>query len=163
MIGTVLLLQNLKPNIYRRWFFKSLTIRGWEGEFNYIVALLSFKNFKRNIYHHQFINFDKISLKNGKMLCTRAKVSYFFPRKSLGPTHSLDFGQNCIFFIRKLYFIFSGPNFSILATLFFFSQEKLRIHSLTQINQPEKKNTAPKKKIHHFHSLTRFFPESGKS
>ena len=71
LIGTVLLLQNLKRNIYRRWFFKSLTIRGWEGEFNCIVALLFFKNFKRNIYHHQFINYDKISQKNGKKLCTR--------------------------------------------------------------------------------------------
>ena len=138
MIGTVLLLQNLKPNIYRRWFFKSLTIRGWEGEFNCIVALLFFKNFKRNIYHHQFLNFEKNNTKNGKMLCTGVKVSYFFSRKSLGPTHSLDFGQSCIFFPKTVFF-FSGPNFSILAILFFFSQEKFRIHSLTQINQPEKK------------------------
>ena len=67
----------------------------------------------------------------------------FFPGKTLCPTHSLDFGQSCIFFPKTVFF--SGPNFSILAILFFFYQEKFRIHSLSQINQPEKKYSTGKK------------------
>ena len=47
--------------------------------------------------------------------------------------------------------------------VFFFSQEKFKIHSLTQILRAGKKNTALEKKIQHFHSLTRFLTKNGKS
>ena len=49
---------------------------------------------------------------------------FFVSRKSFGPTHSLDFGQSCIFFSENCIF-FSGPNFSILAMFFFFSPGKV--------------------------------------
>ena len=92
-----------------------------------------------------------------KIFALGPKIPYFFPGKSLGPTHSLDFGKFCIFFS----IFFSGRNFSILAILIFFLRKSFKsTHSLKFSSQKKKYSTG--KKIQHFHSLTRFFPESGK-
>ena len=58
---------------------------------------------------------------------------------------------------------FGGVFFFPTIFCIFFSQEKFTFHSLTHSQGAGKKNTAVEKKIHHFHSLTRFLPKNGKS
>ena len=72
-----------------------------------------------------------------------AKVPYFFSRENFMP-HSLTrfraklyfFSENCFFF---------RPEFFDFGNFIFFYQENFRIHSLSQINQPEKKYSTGKK------------------
>ena len=57
----------------------------------------------------------------------------------------------CFFFLPQIVFF----------SLVFFFLEKFTPHSLTRFQRAGKKKQAGKKK-HHFHSLTRFLPKSGK-
>ena len=86
---------------------------------------------------------------------------FFFPRKRLGGTHSLDFRSGSEKKNKRVFF-FSGPKFPIFCCFFFFPQEKFTLHSLTQNQRPEKKNSPGKKKKQHFYSLTRFSPKKYK-
>ena len=84
------------------------------------------------------------------------RVVWWQPRLPLATTRKiflLGFQNfNCIFFFH----------FFCSHILFFFSQEKFKIHSLTQIQRAGKKNTAPEKKNNIFtHSLD-FWPKMAK-
>ena len=73
-----------------------------------------------------------------------SKVPYFFfPRKSLGGTHSLNLGNFCFFF----------PILEKKNKLFFFSQEKFACHSLSweTVNLQKKVKTGKK-----WHFLSKF-------
>ena len=84
----------------------------------------------------------------------------FFPRKRLRGTHSLDFRSGSEKKNKRVFF-FPARNFRFFAVFFFFPQEKFTLHSLTQNQRPEKKNS-PGKKKQHFYSLTRFSPKKYK-
>ena len=77
---------------------------------------------------------------------------FFFPRKSLGGTHSLVLGLFCFFFPgypeKK-----NNPKFGPNVFFFFLLQEKFTRQSLTRFERPEKKNSPGKKNSIFTHSL----------
>ena len=84
---------------------------------------------------------------------SQQRYRIFFSWKRLCPlTHSnlenfvFFFSEGCIFFSESIFELFS-PKMSKL----------VKIPTSTQNSGAGKKNTARKKKIHHFHSLTRFW------
>ena len=117
--------------------------------------LFTFEDSKKSVSARKF-NLSKYLLSQDRIahLFSVNKQSCL-PKASL--SHKIYF-QVSIFW---LYFFFRNRCSHLL---FFFSQEKFKIHSLTQKKMPEKKKySTGKKKIQHFHSLTRFLPKNGKS
>ena len=90
----------------------------------------------------------------------QAKVSYFFfPRKSLRVTHSLDFRSGTK--KKKTSCFFFRPKISNFQLVFFFLRKSLHCTHSLKIRGRKKKNSPGKKKKQLFHSLTRILSKSG--
>ena len=83
---------------------------------------------------------------------------FFFPRKSLRVTHSLDFRSGTEK-KKTSFFFFPAQNFQFLACFFFLRKSLHCTHSLKI--RGRKKKTASEKKKQLFHSLTRNLSKSG--
>ena len=94
---------------------------------------------------------------------------FFFSQEKFAATHS---SEERIIYRKKvknpyvlqffhILVVFFFPNIFSTFSVFFFPQEKFKVHSLTRFFGPEKNSSGKKK--HNFHSLSRFLPKKCKN